>query len=107
MANYHRHGITLSEPQIKVLARGGKVRLSKEDLKGDHELDFTKTQMKRMKKAHENGKGSMIQFSAAQLRHHKKGGNILSEILNAAKKQGPKLAKLALEEGIKHARNNP
>ena len=111
MVEYHSHSVHLSEPQKKVLASGGTVKLSHVNLVGDHLLHFTSAQMKKMKKAHEAGKGTNMRFSVSQLKHHKKtGGNILHDILNGAKKllleHGPGLAKKAISLGVNKIAEN-
>jgi len=85
---YHSHYLTLSTPQAKSLTKGSSVRIPHKNLtNGKHLVYLTQTQVKKLAKAYQSGKGSELKMSQAQLKwHHKKGGSILSDVWGAAKK---------------------
>ena len=73
------------------------IRLSHEDLLGEHILALTQAQVNRMKKAYENGKGITIKLSKTQLAHNMKvEGGFLPALLGAIAAVAPFLLKTAL-----------
>ena len=58
----------------KALAAGTQfsLRLSHEDLVGNDVIAVTQSQLKRLKKAHETGKGVTIKMSKSQVAHNMK-----------------------------------
>lgn len=86
---YYTHGLQLSVPQIKSLASGKTVRLKNSNLVGPHQVHLTITQLKKLKKAHEAGKGSDLKLSSAQLSYHrKKGSSIFDDLFSGLKSAG-------------------
>ena len=75
MTEYHTYGLNLSKGQIEkiVLAakqhREVKIRLSKNNLQGDHKLPLTQRQVNKIKKSKT---GIDLELSASQLRQFKK-----------------------------------
>jgi len=85
MSSYHKAHITLTRPKMLKLAKGEKVRLDHKHLAGGAEVHLTKTQIGRMKKAHSEKKGCMLQMSKSQLRHNKlRGSGAFSNLLKSA-----------------------
>jgi hypothetical protein len=81
MSTFHKHGISVSQVQVRKLARGEKVRLKHESLHGPHAVYLTKTQHGRLSKAHAAKKGMDLQMSATQIRHHRKVGGSIFDTL--------------------------
>ena len=57
---------------IKAGCLAVRIRLGHEDLKGNGIIAITKSQAKKMTKAHENGKGITIRMTSKQLKHNTK-----------------------------------
>src|SRR5271155_4838963 len=80
MTEYHMYGVNLSKGQIQKIAlatkkhRELKVRLSKNDLQGNHKLPLTQRQINKIKKSKT---GINLELSASQLRHLEKSGGFL------------------------------
>ena len=80
MTEYHMHGVTLSKNQAHkiILAskknQSVKIRLSKNNLHGDHKLPLTKTQINRINKTKT---GIDLELSVSALKHLQKTGGIL------------------------------
>jgi hypothetical protein len=73
------------------------LRLSHDDLSGDHILALTSVQINKMKKAYEEGKGITLNLSKTQLAHNMKvEGGFLPALLGVASTILPFLAKTAL-----------
>src|SRR5260221_11616675 len=80
MTEYQEYGVNLSIEQIKkikpVYNKGTNVtiRVSKENIRGDHKLTLTKTQINKIKKAKN---GIQLNLSETQLKHMGKTGGFL------------------------------
>ena len=80
MTEYHMYGLNLSKGQIQKIALATKkhhevkVRLSKNNLQGDHKLPLTQRQINKIKKSKT---GIDLQLSASQLQHLEKSGGFL------------------------------
>ena len=63
---------------IKVGCLAGSIRLGHEDLEGDDILAVTDSQVRKLAKAVENGRGITIRMSSKQLKHNTKieGGSL-------------------------------
>ena len=79
MTRYTNFKANISEGQKKKLHHAIKVgcppvciRLSHEDLEGNNILVVTDSQVKKLAKALENGKGITIRMSSKQLKYNKK-----------------------------------
>jgi len=89
MSRYTNIKVNISEGQkdkIKRALEAGcdsvSIRLSHDDLSGEHELAFTQAQINKMTKAYENGKGVTIKMSKTQLVHNAKvEGGFIGAIL--------------------------
>ena len=57
---------------IKAGSSAVSIHLGHEDLKGNDILAITRSQAKKLVKAHENGTGITITMSSSQLKHNKK-----------------------------------
>src|SRR5271157_3317947 len=80
MTKYHMYGLNLTKGQIEkiVLAakqhREVKIRLSKNNLQGDHKLPLMQRQVNKIKKSKT---GIDLELSVSQLRHLEKSGGFL------------------------------
>jgi hypothetical protein len=80
MTDYHMYGLTLSANQIQKIAAAAKkhhevkIRLSKNNLQGDHKLPLTQRQINRIEKSKT---GIDFELSASQLQHLEKSGGFL------------------------------
>src|SRR5271170_95727 len=80
MTEYHAYGLNLSKGQIKKIAlaakqhREVKIRLSKNNLQGDHKLPLTQRQINKIKKSKT---GIDLELSASQLRLLEKSGRFI------------------------------
>ena len=79
MTEYINIKVNISEGQkeklqhaIKAGCSAVSIRLGHEDLKGNDIITITKSQPKKMTKAHENGKGITIRMTSKQLKHNTK-----------------------------------
>ena len=85
--SYIKYGVKLSANQKQKLAKALSsksaitIRLTKGDLAGSDELMLTKTQLKRVQKAMNNGTGVDLKISKTQIRHLvQKGGSLWSSL---------------------------
>jgi hypothetical protein len=85
MSEYIMHGLSLSDTQVQKIVRASNknssvtIRLSKNNLSGDHELPLTQTQINRINKAKT---GLNLTLSCAQIKqlkkeHKKKTGGLI------------------------------
>src|SRR5678816_1061251 len=89
MSRYTNIKVNISEGQKDKIKRaleagcdGVSIRLSNDDLTGEHVLALTSAQLNKMKKAYENGKGVTIKMSKTQLIHNAKvEGGFIGAIL--------------------------
>ena len=73
------------------------IRLNHEDLNGNDILAITKSQAKKMRKAHEDGKGITIRMTSTQLKHNMKTeGGFLGLLAGLAARALPMKAKTVL-----------
>ena len=78
MTRYVNVKVNISDGQKEKIKKAAQsdtavsIRLTHEDLSGEHILALTKAQVNRMTKAYENGKGLTIKLSKAQLAHNMK-----------------------------------
>ena len=73
------------------------IRLNHEDLNGNDILAVTRSQGKKLTKAHEDGKGIMIRMSSKQLKHNMKvDGGFLGLLAGLATRAIPMLAKTVI-----------
>ena len=104
MTQYINVKVKISEGQKEKLQHALKancsavsIRLNHEDLNGNDILAITKSQAKKMTKAHENGKGITIRMSSRQLKHNTKiEGGFLGLLAGLAARALPMLAKTVL-----------
>ena len=85
MTSYFEYGVKLSDNQKRSLASAMNsrspltLRLKHGNLRGNDELMFTKTQLKRIQKSLNNGTGADIKISKTQIRKvAKQGGSLFS-----------------------------
>ena len=89
MAQYKSVNINLSENQIEKLRQAvnancsaTSIKLSYDDLDGDHTIFLTKAQHNKLENARERGKGLTIRMSSRQLKHNvKTQGGFLGALL--------------------------
>ena len=89
MSRYTNIKVNISEGQKDKIKRaleagcdGVSIRLSHDDLSGEHVLALTQAQINKMTKAYENGKGVTIKMSKTQLVHNAKvEGGFIGAIL--------------------------
>jgi len=100
MSRYKNVKLNISEGQkdkIKKAVQAGTgttIRLTHEDLSGEHVLALTQAQINKMMKAYHNGTGVMLKLSKSQLEHNMKvDGGFLPALLGIL---GPFLLKTAL-----------
>jgi len=92
---YHPHGIHVSLPQVRKLARGERVRLTHAKLSGPHKVYLSEPQLKKLHKAHSAGKGAEIHMSHDQIHHHRvHGGSIFDTLKSFGKVIAPKLIEI-------------
>ena len=103
MTRYTNVKVNISEGQKEKLqhAKAGcsavSIRLGHEDLKGNDILAVTNSQVKKLAKAHENGRGITIKMSSNQLKHNTKiEGGFLGLLAGLAARALPMLAKTVL-----------
>ena len=103
MTRYVNTKVNISDGQKEKIKKAAQsdtavsIRLSHEDLSGEHILALTQAQVNRMTKAYENGKGLTIKLSKAQLAHNMKvAGGFLHALLGAIAAVAPFLLKTAL-----------
>ena len=89
MSRYTNLKVNISEGQKDKIKRaleagcdGVSIRLSHDDLSGEHVLALTRAQINKMAKAYENGKGVTIKMSKTQIAHNAKvEGGFIGAIL--------------------------
>ena len=104
MTKYYNAKVNISEGQKKKLQHAIKsncptvsIRLGHEDLKGNDILAVTGSQVKKLAKAYENGKGVTIKMSSKQLKHNMKvEAGFLGLLAGLAARALPVLAKTVL-----------
>lgn len=103
MTQYTNVKLNISQGQQDKIKKAAKddtavtLKLSHDDLSGDHILALTNAQINKMKKAYEDGKGITLKLSKTQLAHNMKvEGGFLPALLGAASAILPFLAKTAL-----------
>ena len=104
MTKYINVKVKISEGQkeklqhaIKVNCPTVSIRLGNEDLKSNDIIAITKSQAKKLAKAHENGKGITIRMSSKQLKHNTKiEGGYLGLLAGLAARALPMIAKTVL-----------
>ena len=80
MTEYQMYGLNLSEGQIEKIALAAKahcevkIRLSKNNLQGDHKLPLTQRQINKIKKSKT---GIDLTLSVSQLQHLEKSGGFI------------------------------
>ena len=100
--SYVKYGVKLSAGQKEKLAKALlnksaiTIRLTKSDLTGNHELMLTRTQLKRIQKAMNNGTGVDLKISKTQIRHLvQEGGSLWGSLLTLGAKALPYATKAA------------
>jgi hypothetical protein len=96
MSYVEHKGLHLSDAQKKKLLKGEKVRVAHEHLahpKGETAY-LTKSQYKKLLKAHKEQKGMLLDMSQKQLKKHLKGSGLFSSI---AKSLGRALIPIATD----------
>ena len=104
MTKYVNVKVNISEGQKEKLQHSIKagcpavsIRLGHEDLQGNDILAVTRSQAKKLTKAHENGKGITIRMSSSQLKHNKKiEGGLLDLLAGLTARAVPFVAKTVL-----------
>ena len=104
MTSYVKVKVNISEGQkeklqhaIKANCSAVSIRLGHEDLQGNDILAITKSQAKKLVKAHENGTGIMIKMSSRQLKHNTTiEGGFLGLLAGLAARALPMLARTVL-----------
>ena len=89
MSRYTNIKVNISEGQKEKIKRalearcdGVSIKLSHDDLSGEHVLALTRAQINKMKKAYQNGTGMTIKMSKTQLVHNAKvEGGFIGAIL--------------------------
>ena len=102
MTRYTNVRVNISEGQKEKLQHAIKtgcpavsIRLGHEDLEGNDILMVTNSQVKKLAKALENGRGIMIRMSSKPLKHNNRGG-FLGLLAGLAARALPMLAKTVL-----------
>ena len=104
MTQYKSVNVNLSENQIDKLQKAinancaaTSIKLSYDDLDGDHTLFLTNGQYNKLQNARNQGKGLTVRMSSRQLKHNTKAeGGFLGALLGtAARVVGPALMGLA------------
>ena len=104
MTQYINVKVKISEGQKEKLQHALKancstitIRLNHDDLNGNDILAVTKSQAKRLAKAHKNGKGTTIRMTLKQLKHNMKvEGGFLGLLAGLAARALPMIAKTVL-----------
>ena len=100
--SYVKYGVNLSAGQKEKLAKALSnksaitIRLTKSDLTGHDELMLTRTQLKRIQKAMNNGTGVDLKINKTQIRHLvQEGGSLWGSLLTLGAKALPYATKAA------------
>ena len=103
MVCYNNVKVNISDGQKQKLQHAVKagcpvsIRLGHEDLDGNDIIAFTDSQIKKMAKAYENGKGITIRMNAKQLKHNTKiEGGFLGLLAGLAARALPMITKTVL-----------
>ena len=104
MTKYTNVKVNISEGQkeklqhaIKASCSAVSIRLGHKDLQGNDIIAVTNSQVKKLAKAHENGKGITIRMTSNQLKHIKKTeGDFLGLLAGLAARALPLVAKTVL-----------
>ena len=104
MTRYTNVKVNISEGQkeklqhaIKAGCSAVSIRLGHEDLEGDNILAVTNSQVRKLAKALENGRGIAIRMSLKQLKHNTKiEGGFLSLLAGLAERALPMITKIVL-----------
>ena len=104
MTQYKDVYVNISEGQAKKLKTSinagcatTSIRLSKNDLEGEHKLALTNSQFNKLNKAKEDNKGVTIRMSSKQLKHNTKiEGGGLPLLAGLAARALPMIAKTVL-----------
>ena len=104
MTQYKTVNVNISEGQAQKIKHAidancsaTSIKLSKNDLTGDHKLDITNAQYNKLQKAKEAGKGLTIRMSKKQLKHNtKKEGGFLGLLAGLATRALPMITKTVL-----------
>ena len=103
MTQYINVKVKISEWQKEKLQHALKancptisIRLNHEDLNGNDILAVTRSQAKKLAKAHEDGKSITIRMSSKQLKHNMKVGGFLGLLAGLAARVIPMLAKTVI-----------
>ena len=84
--SYSPYNLELSGVQAKNLFQGKAVQVNASSIGTGSVIHLTKTQIKHLQKAKENGKGARIQFSNSQATYNRQhGGSLWDSLLNTAK----------------------
>ena len=103
MSQYEKYSVNISEGQKRKLHNalqvGGPVsiRLGHEDFDGDDVIALTNSQVNKMRKAYQGGKGVTIKMSETQLAHNMKvEGGFLGMLASLAARSLPFITKTVL-----------
>jgi hypothetical protein len=103
MTQYFNVKVNISEGQFEKIKKAAKedtavsIKLSHEDLSGEHILALTQAQINRMKKAYENGRGVTLKLSKTQLAYNMSvEGGFLPALIGALATAAPFLVKTVL-----------
>ena len=107
MTNYKSVNVNLSDNQIDKLQKAinancaaTSIKLSNDDLEGEHTLFLTNAQYNKLQNARDRGKGLTVRMSSRQLKHNTKAeggflGALLPMLGTAARFVGPALMGVA------------
>ena len=107
MTNYKSVNVNLSDNQIDKLQKAinancvaTSIKLSNDDLEGEHTLFLTNAQLDKLQNARDRGKGLTVRMSSRQLKHNTKAeggflGALLPMLGTAARFVGPALMGVA------------
>lgn len=103
MTQYFNVKVNISEGQLEKIKKAAKedtavsIKLSHEDLSGEHIIALTQAQINRMKKAYEDGRGVTLKLSKAQLAYNMRvEGGFLPALIGALATAAPFLVKTVL-----------
>ena len=107
--SYYETKLALSDDQMQSLQGGATIRIKFEQLDSpvpDDIVHLTRTQQKKLERAHSEGKGTTLRMSGAQLSYIKKSGSgVLSNFLNRIRDGGLSAANWVGSKGINLAGN--
>ncbi len=99
---YQSHGLNLSKNQAKKLISGESIKLPANKLVGPHSILLTKSQLNKVNKAIQSGKGCTIKLSKSQLNKNIRAG---SGFLDVLKGIGKSVAPVALDFASEFLKN--